>query len=286
LLNVNERFFLIDCGEGTQIQLRRHRIGFGKINHIFISHNHGDHIFGLYGLLSSFQLLGRKAELKIYGPENLRAFLNFYFNNYMTEDDYRITFIPVGHRGTQRIYEDRQLEVLSIPLKHRTPTTGFLVKEKTPELNIRKEAVEKYRPGIEDIVKVKKGEDLILEDGSLIPNKELTLPPWKPRSYAYISDTAYHPKIVQDIRNVDILYHEATFAEADAAIAKDTFHSTATDAAKIAKAAGVNKLLIGHFSTRYKIIDKLLEEARSSFDESYAVEDGDVYSVERRREKI
>ncbi|MFW5821314.1 MAG: ribonuclease Z [Bacteroidota bacterium] len=285
LLNVNERFFLIDCGEGTQIQLRRNKIGFGKINHIFISHNHGDHVFGLPGLLSSFQLLGRKSDLFIYGPENLRNLIYFYLENYMIEGDYKVIFKPVGHRRVQMIYEDRQVEVFSIPLKHRTPTSGFLFREKQADLNIRKDAIEKYRPGIEEIVKVKRGDDLILETGEIIPNNELTLPPWQPRSYAFISDTAFLKSIIDEIQGVDLLYHEATFESGDADLAKQTFHSTAAEAAGIAKACGARKLLIGHFSTRYKHIDKLLEEAMEIFPESYAVEDGDVYNVDRERKE-
>ena len=285
LLNVNERFFLIDCGEGTQIQLRKNKIGFGKVNHIFISHNHGDHVFGLFGLLSSFQLLGRKSDLFIYGPENLRPLINFHKDNYMSDGDYKIIFKAVGHKRTQLIYEDRIMEVITIPLNHRTPTAGFLFREKETELNIKKEAIEKYRPGIEEIVSIKRGADLVLEDGEIVQNKELTLPPWKPRSYAYIADTAIHRKIVDHISEVDLLYHEATFEAKDADLAKQTFHSTSVDAAEIAKAAGAKKLLLGHFSTRYKQTDTILEEARKLFDNSYAVEDGDLFSVERERKE-
>lgn len=285
LLNVNERFFLIDCGEGTQIQLRRNKIGFGKLNHIFISHNHGDHVFGLFGLISSFQLLGRKSDLHIYGPENLRSLIDFYKDNYMSEGDYRIIFNVVGHRSFQLIYEDRNIQVFSIPLKHRTPTAGFLFREKEAELNIKKEVIEKYKPGIEEIVNIKRGADLVLESGEIIPNGELTLPPWKPRSYAYISDTAMHRKIIDYIRDVDILYHEATFEAKDADLAKQTSHSTSLDAAEIAKAADAKKLLLGHFSTRYKQTDTILKEARKVFENSYAVEDGDIYNVEREREE-
>ncbi len=273
----------MDCGEGTQIQLRKNKIGFGKIHHIFISHHHGDHIFGLFGLLSSFQLLGRKTALHIYGPENMRRFIDFYLENYMLEGDYKLVFKVVGHRKSQLVYEDRQIEVFSIPLKHRTPATGFLFREKEAELNIKKEALAKYKPGIEDIVKIKKGADLKLESGEVVPNEKLTLPPWKQRSYAYISDTAPYLKIVENIKNVDLLYHEATFETKDADIAGQTFHSTSEGAAVIAKAAGAKRLLLGHFSTRYKKTDTLLAEAKAVFPESYAVEDGDVYSVERER---
>ncbi|MFW5645404.1 MAG: ribonuclease Z [Bacteroidota bacterium] len=285
LLNVNERFFLIDCGEGTQIQLRKYKIGFGKLNHIFISHNHGDHVFGLFGLLASFQLLGRKSDLHIYGPENIRALIHFYKKNYMAEGDYKIIFNVVGHRRFQCIYEDRSLEVFAFPLKHRTPTTGFLFREKEAELNLKKEAIKEFRPGIEEMVKIKKGEDLVLENGKIIPNQVLTLPPWKPRAYAYVSDTAINKKIADYIREVDLLYHEATFEAKDADLARQTFHSTSVEAAEIARVAGVNKLLLGHFSTRYKKTDTILKEARKLFENSFVVEDGDKYVVDREREE-
>jgi ribonuclease Z len=284
LLNVNERFFLIDCGEGTQIQLRRQKVGFGKLNHIFISHIHGDHVFGLFGLFSSLQLLGRKSDLHIFGPEQLHNILDFYLDNFGGENKYKIVFHPTGHRRVQKIYENRTMEVLSIPLKHRAPTTGFLFREKKPELNLKKEIIEKYNPSIEEIVRIKSGADLVLKNGKTIPNRELTLPPWKTRSYAYISDTAFSEKIVEHIKDIDILYHEATFEEKDAELARKTFHSTSVEAARLAKAADARVLLLGHFSSRYKTTENILEEARSVFQASYAVEDGDVFNLERERE--
>lgn len=283
LLNVNERFFLIDCGEGTQIQLRKNRIGFGRINNIFISHAHGDHVFGLFGLFSSFQLLGRKNDLHIYGPGELRKLLDFYDDNFSIEKDYRIVFHPVGHKRVQKIMEDKYVEVYSIPLKHRTPTTGFLFREMPVDLNLRKDALDIYKPSIEEVVNIKRGADLVLYSGEVIPNQELTLPPWKRRSYAYISDTAYTEKIVETINNVDLLYHESTFESKDADLAKMTFHSTSDQAAQVAAMAGAGKLLIGHFSSRYKTTEKMLEEARAIFPNTEAVEDGNIYEVQRER---
>lgn len=283
LLNANERFFLIDCGEGTQIQLRKNRIGFGKINHIFISHGHGDHVFGLFGLFSSFQLLGRKSDLHVFGPEDIRVMLDFYHENFAQDHNFQIIFHPVGHRGVQKIFEDRNVEVFSIPLKHRTPTTGFLFREMPVDLNLIKEALDIFKPSIEEVVNIKKGADLILHNGEVIPNSELTLPPWKRRSYAYISDTIYTEKIVEHINDVDLLYHEATFENKDADLAKQTFHSTSGQAARIASLSNAGRLLIGHFSSRYKSTEKMLQEAREIFPNTEAVEDGDVYWVERER---
>ncbi len=285
LLNVNERFFLIDCGEGTQIQLRKFRAKMSRINRIFISHMHGDHIFGLFGLLSSFQLLGRTADLHIHGPGNLNELLHFFRKNFAQESDFNIIMHPVGHRQVQKIFEDDRIEVFAFPLHHRIPNSGYLFREKAAELNVRKEALDIYKPLIEDVVKIKKGEDLILSDGTVVPNEELTLPPWKPRSYAYCTDTLYDPEIAGIIKDVDLLYHEATFASSDRELAEKTLHSTSGQAAKIARAAGAGKLVIGHFSSRYKDLSHLLSEAMKIFPESYLANDGDVFTVERTRLK-
>jgi ribonuclease Z len=244
---------------------------------------HGDHIFGLFGLLSSFQLLGRKHDLHIHGPGELRDFIGFYTKNFAQGQDYQIIVHPVGHKRSMMVFEDEKVEVFSIPLKHRIPVTGYLFREKAAELNVRIEALQKYRPDIATIVQIKKGADLVLAEGKIIPNKELTLPPWKRRSYAYISDTSYLPKIVDLVKDVDLLYHEATFEARDAELAKQTMHSTSAEAAKIAVEASAGKLLLGHFSSRYKNLDQLLEDARSIFPEAYTVNDGDEFAVERIR---
>lgn len=285
LLNVNERFFLIDCGEGTQIQLRKYKIGFGKINQIFISHPHGDHIFGLNGLLSTFQLLGRKADLHIFGPPTVKKVLDFYLQYFGSENNYKIVFTACGQRGMKLIYADRRVEVFSLPLKHRTETTGFLFREKAHPLNFSKEAMAKYKPGVEDFASLKEGKDLQLPDGRLIPNHKLTLPPYKRRSYAFVSDTVYDESIVDYIKTTDLLYHEATFEEKDRLLAEKTKHSTSVQAATIAKMAGVKRLLLGHFSSRYRTTDGIRDEARSIFPNSETVNDGDTYHVEREREE-
>ena len=285
LLNVNERIFLIDCGEGTQVQLRRFKAPFSKIHRIFISHMHGDHIFGLFGLFSSFQLLGRKSDLHIYGPGELRDYVGFYLSNFGHDQDYQIIVHPVGHRRTSIVFEDESIEVSSIPLKHRIPVTGYFFREKPPEPNITREALQEFNPSISQILAVKNGSDLIFDDGRIIPNKEVTYPPWKQRSYAYISDTAFKPDIVDVLKNTDLLYHEATFSDDDALLAKKTFHSTSSEAATIALAANAGKLLLGHFSSRYKSLDKILEDARKIFPQSFVVNDGDYYTVERQRKE-
>jgi len=279
VLNVLERFFLIDCGEGTQLQLRNARIRFSKLNHIFISHLHGDHVFGLFGLLSTFNLLGRKNDLFIHGHKNLKSILKFYTDNFTEELQYKIYINPIGSRKLSLIHEDKVMQVSAFPLKHRIPSFGFLFNEKQREPNIRKELITKYQLGIKDILKIKSGENHVCPDGTIIENSELTLPSLPPRSYAFCSDTAYYERIVKWVDNVDLLYHEATFADTERKIAKKTSHSTASQAATIAKKANVKKLIIGHFSNRYKELDILLKEARNIFPDTYLAEDFGIYDI-------
>lgn len=266
------------------MQLRKYRLSFSRINQIFISHMHGDHVFGLPGLISTMHLLGRKHALSVFGPSELRQYLDQYISLFGRDMEFDIHFFPVGHRGKTLVFEDRAIEVFSIPLKHRIPTTGFLFVEKAPGLNMDKDALERYRPGIEQIARIKEGEDLILPDGRVIPNSELTLPPYRRRSYAYISDTAFTEKAASLTGRVDLLYHEATFASKDNELAQLTHHSTAVDAARFARISGARKLLLGHFSSRYKDPQVLQDEARQEFAESYLVHDGDSYEILRERE--
>ncbi len=284
LLNVNERFFLIDCGEGTQIQLRRFKQRFGKINHVFISHLHGDHVFGLFGILSSFQLLGRKNDLTVFGPAGIENIVNFYKTHFSAGEGFNIRINTLGSRGLKKILENDRIEVYSFPLKHRITTFGYLFREKPVDLNLKKEALDIYKPSIEEVVQIKKGKDLELHNGEIIPNKELTLPPWKTRSYAYCSDTAYAEIIAKYVKDVDLLYHEATFEHKDHELAKLTLHSTSKEAAKIALMASVKKLLIGHYSSRYKEYSTLVNEAQEVFTDTCGVNDGDIFEVERQRE--
>lgn len=283
LLNVNERFFLIDCGEGTQMQLRKFKTRLGKINRIFISHVHGDHVFGLFGLLSTFQLLGRKVPLHIHAPGELKDLIEFYTLNFGAGMDYRIILYPLGFRRPMCIFKDKAVEVTSFPLKHRVPACGFIFRETPALLNLRKEAMDIYKFGIEDIGLIKQGKDITLQNGRIIPNKELTFPPWKQRSYAYCSDTGFDPSVADYFRGVDLLYHEATFSHEDEPLAMETMHSTSVHAAKTAALAQAGKLLIGHFSSRYKNINDLVDQARNIFPETYGVNDGDIFEVERVR---
>jgi ribonuclease Z len=268
VLNIHERFFLIDCGEGTQIQLRKANIKFGRINHIFISHLHGDHVFGLFGLLSSFNLLGRKIPLHIYAYRGMSKILDFYRGQFAEECGYPVELHPISERIVQKIYDDRISEVYAFPLKHRIPTFGFLFREKKRALNIKKEMIERFNLTINQIKAIKSGEDLILDNGERIRNNDLTEPAYHTRSYAYCSDTAYYQKNIDLLSGVDLLYHEATFLERDKQLAKITGHSTASQAAKMAQKINAGMLLIGHFSNRYKKIDDFLMESINIFPNS------------------
>ncbi|KPL17345.1 MAG: ribonuclease Z [Bacteroides sp. SM23_62] len=280
LLNVNERFFLIDCGEGTQMQLRKYRIRLGKIHHIFISHLHGDHIFGIFGLLSSFSLLGREEPLHVFGPEGLEELVLDHLKFFQNDLGFELYFHRIQCRRPALVHEDKNITVLSLPMIHRIPTCGFLFREKPRERNILKEKIIEYNIPVKDIVKIKQGADFILPDGTSIPNALLTLPPPAPRSYAYCSDTRPNKVNIPHLEGVDLLYHEATFAQEDASLAHETFHSTARQAAELAAGAGVGRLLIGHFSSRYKDISLLETEAREIFPGTTLVNDGDRFEVD------
>ncbi len=270
---------MIDCGEGTQIQLRRFSVNLSRINHIFISHLHGDHIFGLFGLFSSYSLMGRKNDLHVYAHRDLEDTLQHFRSRFGIGMPYQIVFHPFTADRQQEIYSDRHMTVDLIPLRHSVPVAGFIFREKPRLLNIRKECIETYALGIRDIRHIKEGRDHVTADGMVIPNAQLTLPPVKPRSYAFCTDTAAFSRLAENLKGVDLLYFEATFAEKDKKLAKATGHSTAAQAAAIAQKAGAARLLIGHFSTRYKSIEPLLAEARAVFPDTTAVEDGDVFTV-------
>ena len=274
VMNILERFFLIDCGEGTQIQLRKYKIGFGKINNVFISHLHGDHFLGLLGLISTFNLLGRENDLNIYCPADLENILNCQLNYFENNLAFKIIYHPLNFNNPKIIYEDNKLTVKSFPLKHKIPTCGFLFEEKQKPSNIIKDKIQQLNIPIKDIVKIKQGSDFVADNGEIYKNEELTLPPQKPLSFAYCSDTVYYEDIIPIIKNVDLLYHEATFMNDMKERAKQTFHSTTIDAATIAKKANVKQLVIGHFSARYKNIEPVLNEAKTIFPNTLAAEDG------------
>ena len=281
LLHAGERFFLIDCGEGTQIRLRQYGINPSRIHHILISHLHGDHVFGLFGLLSTLGMMGRKVPLHLYGPQALEAFLNYYCK-FFGSLPFDLEFKSPSE-NEDYIFENDKLSIKAIPLKHRTPAYGYLFREKKKALNVRKEQIEALGLGRADLVKVKRGEDFVSATGTVIPNSQLTLPPYYQRSYAYLSDTQFDPELAEKVKGVDLLFHEATFLEKDKKLAAQTQHSTAAEAAELAKLAGVKKLLIGHFSSRYKEPQLLENEAKEIFNNTTGVNDGDIYSIPLER---
>ena len=279
LLNIAERFFLIDCGEGTQIQLRKYKARFQSVNHIFISHLHGDHFLGLPGLLASMHLLGRKNELTIFGPKELENIIHVIHQYSDTQLGYTLHFVSTQANTKQLLWEDDKVEVYCFPLKHRITTTGFLFKEKALPRSIDKYKLEKLDVSFAEIHKLKQGLDAIDNQGNTIKNEELTLPPVKERSYAFCSDTKFFEALAQDIKNTDLLYHESTFLESKKDRAAQTFHSTATQAAQMAVLSGTKKLLLGHFSARYDNLDLFLEEATPIFLNTELAKEGMLFSV-------
>lgn len=279
VLNAHERLFLIDCGEGTQMQLRKCRIRFGKINNIFISHLHGDHIFGLYGMLSTFNLMGRENTLSLYAPENYLPMLNSHLSDFDMNLSYKIDFVPLKGKAPVKIYEDKYLTVTSFPLKHRIEAFGFLFREKPADRNIIKECITKYSIPTSGIPGIKKGQDFVTEDGIVIKNEEITISPPDPLSYAYCSDTMPFSRLSAFVKGVDLLYHEATFDGSLSKLAKQVMHSTTLDAARTAAKAGAGTLMIGHFSARYKEISGLVDEARTIFPNTIPAIDGTTYDI-------
>ena len=266
--------FMIDCGEGTQTQMRRQRIGFNKVVAIFISHIHGDHCFGLIGMLSSFGLLGRTMPLAIYAPKEFKPVLDMMLKTFCYDFDYEIQFHAVDTTKQQVIYEDRSLTVESIPLKHRLPTCGFLFREKPTLPHIRRDMIDFYRIPVSQINNIKNGASWTDEEGREIPNERLTMPADKPRSYAYCSDTSYLPALYERISGVSCLYHESTYTTADADRAEMYFHSTAAQAAQVARDANAGRLLLGHYSSKYDDERQLLKEAQEVFAQSQLTNEG------------
>lgn len=280
VVNFRDKLFMIDCGEGTQLQFRRAKMSFAKLRRIFISHLHGDHCFGLIGLISTFGMLGRTDDMHIHCPIGLEKLMKPALNFFCNPLPYNIIFHE--HDTTKRlvIYEDRSLEITTIPLKHRIPCAGFLFQEKPRLKNIRKEQIDFYKIPISWMGRIKAGDDFVSNDGEVIDNEELTLPALKPRSYAYCSDTAYYEPVIDIIKGASLLFHEATFAASEVKRASQTNHSTASQAATIALEAGVKKLLIGHFSARYTDHQILVDEASKVFEPVICAEEMVTYSVE------
>lgn len=256
---------MIDCGEGTQVQLRRSRLKFSRLNHIFISHLHGDHCFGLIGMISTFGMIERTADLHIYAHHDLQILLKPQLDFFCKGLPFEVIFHDIDPAERAVIYDDRSLTVETIPLKHRMPTCGFLFREKPLPNHIIRDMIDFYKVPVYMINRIKNGEDFVCEDGTVVPNSRLTVPSDPPRSYAYCSDTMFCPKIVEQIKSVDLLFHEATFLETEKARAKVTMHSTARQAAEIARMAEAKKLVIGHFSARYDDDECLLTEAKEVF---------------------
>ena len=279
-LNVNERFFLIDCGEGTQMQLRKHKISFARISHIFISHLHGDHFYGLFGFLSTLSLLGRKESLHIYAHRKLQLLIEQLHTAINYKTTFKIVFHPLEYDKPKKIFENKIMEVYSIPLKHRVKTCGFFFKERQRPANLRKDMLDFYQIPIADRMSIKNGADFITAEGKVIENKRLVKPAPKPTSYAFFSDTAYTDKHLDLIEGVDLLYHEATFRISESSEAKQTYHSTTRDAAQIAIKAKAKKLAIGHFSSRYmNNLADLHTEVKSYFANTEIATDGKIFEL-------
>ena len=265
VIDLRDKLYMIDCGEGTQMQYRRAGLSFSRLNHIFISHLHGDHCFGLIGLISTFGMLGRTATLHIHAFPELETILRPQLDFFCEGLTYKVEFHPFAHGCTNIIHEDRSLTVQAFPLSHRLPCCGFVFREKPTAAHIKREMIDFYNIPFYQINRIKNGEDYVTEEGKVIPNSRLTTPAAPARTYVYSSDTAFNPNNVQYMRGADLLFHEATFADDHAARAVQTCHSTAKQAAEMARLSGAKQLLIGHFSARYTDEQILLDEARTVF---------------------
>jgi ribonuclease Z len=279
VLEVKDQLFLIDCGEGTQIQLRQQKIKFSRIKHIFISHLHGDHFYGLVGLVSTFRLLGRTADLHIYGPKGIKEVLTLQLKLANSWTDYNLFFHELEKKESELIFEDDSLKIHTIPLDHRVYTNGFLFEEKPGLRRLDKEKIKNYNIPHYDFQNLKLGKDLVLEDGIVLKNETVTLDPNPIKRYAFCSDTAYNESIAPLIKEVDLLYHEATFLNAHENLAEKTKHSTAEQAAKIAQLARVNRLVLGHFSSRYREKNNFIAEASPFFDAVELAADGKIFDI-------
>lgn len=274
ILTFKDKVFLIDCGESAQIRMNQYKVPVNKIAHVFISHLHGDHYFGLFGLLSTYNLLNRTGELNIYSFPELKKIIGVVLKNSGMELSFKINYHFLRHNSVTEIYSDNNISVSSFSLSHRMPSCGFLFREKQPLLNILKSAIEKYKIPIERIPEIKQGADFISETGEIIGCEQLTAKPRKLSSYAYCSDTKFFPELSEITRNVTVLYHEATYLDDLAEKAWQNFHSTASQAAVTAKNAGAEKLVLGHFSARYKDTDDFLKEAQNIFSNTVIAFDG------------
>ena len=283
VVNLNEQYYLVDAGEGVQQQLIRRGINPLRLRAVFISHLHGDHCFGLFPLIATLGLEGKRTPLDIYAPAPMGEILEYHRRYFWDELPYEVKWHEVRTTEHAIIMQNNTLEVWSIPLRHRVPTAGYLFKEKQPGRNVDKFKIEKYGLSIAQIVAAKRGEDITLEDGQIIPNDELTYIPYQARSYAYLSDTAYSAKAAERVHGVDLLYHETTYSTSEAMFAKGRGHSTTIEAAKVAAKAEAKRLIIGHFSSRYKSHETLVEECRTIFPNSDIAAEGMTFNIEEKR---
>jgi ribonuclease Z len=282
LLNAGHRLFLFDCGEGTQMRLAEQALRPGKLEAIFITHLHGDHYFGLVGLLNTFHLLRRERPLALYGPPALEPLLDVQLAHLKGELTYPLTFHATRTDGPVRLFADAALEAWSFPLDHGpAPTTGFLLRERPGGRRVDGDKARAAGVAQTDMARLVQGLDVPGADGRHIPNAALTLPPWRPRSFAYCTDTAYAPGTAAHVAGVDLLYHEATYREAEAALARERHHATAAQAATVAREAGARRLIVGHYSSRYRELDGLLAEARAVFPDTDLALEGENFEVPR-----
>ena len=278
VLDVRGRLFMIDCGEGAQMQIRRAKVSFLKIEHICLSHIHGDHVFGIFGLLSTMGMLGRSSTLNIYAPRSFRGVLDFFMANFGEGIRFEINLVDLEMSEPEVVYQNRTVELLAFPLNHRVEAFGFIIREKMPPYNVYKDAISKYALTRAEIGALKRGEDVVRKD-EVIPHSAAAYLPYEPRSYAYCSDTAPFPELVKWIKGVSLLYHEATFPSEMSEMAEKTFHSTTLQAAQTALDAGVKRLLVGHYSSRFPSVDFYLDQLRSVFPDSDLAHDGDKVEI-------
>ncbi len=279
VLEINNHQFLIDCGEGTQVELRRNKIKFSKIQHIFISHLHGDHFYGLVGLISTFRLLNRDKELHVYGPKGIKEIITLQLKLANSWTNFPLHFHELSSKEPELLFEDEKVSVETIPLRHRVYTNGYLFKEKPGLRKLLINEVNKYNIDVSLYQSIKKGKDVESEDGRVIRNELISAPPEPPKSYAFCSDTMYFPEIIPQIAGTTVLYHESTFLEENQDLALPTKHSTAKQAATIAQQSGVEKLILGHYSTRYPDIQDFKNEASKIFKNVDLADDGKVFNL-------
>ena len=279
VLEVKDHLFLIDCGEGTQTELRKNKIKFSRIKHVFISHLHGDHFYGLVGLISTFRLLGREADLHIYGPKGIKEIITLQLKLANSWTNYDLFFHELEQKDSHLIFEDDSLSVRTIPLDHRVYTNGFLFEEKMGLRRLDKNKIGAYDIPHYELQNLKRGKDIVLEDGTPLSNQSLTLNPHPAKRYAYCSDTAYNESIIPLIQGVDLLYHEATFLDDHQNLAAKTKHSTASQAAKIAQLAKVKRLVLGHYSSRYRDKSDFLKESLPIFESVELASDGKIFDI-------